>query len=181
MEKISKIVYNANGVDFTIYATIKLSSAGPRTYWLLEDYSTGKRRLLNHPTELAARQRADQIRAAMAKGQANRLALNNGLWQDVSLALEIVRSTDTGNSLATVAREWAECDGLLVRKFTILVKNEFGDVVVFSKRLPAETTTEGIETAANYLGYPPEGELAHRTNFCDDTPKKILARFGELF
>jgi hypothetical protein len=92
MEKSKKFVYNADGVDFTIYRTTKHIPSGPTTYWVLVDHSSGKRRLLNNPTELAARQRADQIRTAMAKGQANRLALNNGQWQDVSLALEIVRS-----------------------------------------------------------------------------------------
>ena len=87
MEKHKKFVYNAEGVDFTIYPTTKLIKSGPTTYWVLEDYSTGKRQLLNNPTELAARQRADAIRAAMIKGQANRLALNNGRWQDVSLII----------------------------------------------------------------------------------------------
>ena len=125
MEKNSKIVYDANGVHFTIYPTTKHILSGPTTYRVLEDYSTGKRRLLNNPTELAARQRADQIRAAMAKGQASRLALNNGRWQDISPVLEIVRSTDTGNSLSTVAREWAECDGMLGGRATLLETVKF--------------------------------------------------------
>ena len=43
MANQQKTVYNASGVDFTIYSTTKPSSAGPKTYWLLEDYSTGKR------------------------------------------------------------------------------------------------------------------------------------------
>jgi len=45
-QKHNKFVYDADGVDFTIYKTVKSTKAGPTTYWLLEDYSTGKRRLL---------------------------------------------------------------------------------------------------------------------------------------
>jgi hypothetical protein len=44
-----RIVYNANGVEFTIYETTKPTKAGPTKYWLLVDHSTGKRRVLNNP------------------------------------------------------------------------------------------------------------------------------------
>jgi hypothetical protein len=70
MSKHRKIVYDADGVPFTIYETIKATKAGLTKYWLLEDYSTGKRRVLNNRTREAAERRADQIRAAMVKGQA---------------------------------------------------------------------------------------------------------------
>ena len=97
MAKGRKTVYDADGVPFTIYETIKSTQAGPTKYWLLEDYSTGKRRLLNNPTREAAERRADQIRTAMVKGQASRMALTNGQWQDACIALEIVHSVPTGD------------------------------------------------------------------------------------
>ncbi len=59
-EKHQSAVYSADGVEFTIYQTIKPTKSGPRVYWLLEDYSTGKRRLLNNKTLKAARRRARQ-------------------------------------------------------------------------------------------------------------------------
>ncbi|MDB6111006.1 MAG: hypothetical protein JWR69_2756 [Pedosphaera sp.] len=31
------------------------TKSGPRTYWVLEDYSTGKRRLLNNQSEKVAK------------------------------------------------------------------------------------------------------------------------------
>lgn len=114
-----RIVYNADGVDFTIYKTTKLTKFGPKDYWLLVDYSTGKRRLLNNPTRIAAERRADQIRAAMVKGQAHRMLLSNGQWQDVCLALEVLRSTQTGESLHTAIRSWAECEAMLSGRATL--------------------------------------------------------------
>jgi hypothetical protein len=38
----SSIVYNADGVEFTIYKTAKPTKSGPKAYWVLVDYSTGK-------------------------------------------------------------------------------------------------------------------------------------------
>jgi len=64
MEKsASNYVYNANGVDFKVYRIQKRSKTGLKDYWVLSDYSTGKRRLLNHQSKEEAEQRADQIRA----------------------------------------------------------------------------------------------------------------------
>jgi hypothetical protein len=54
MAKLRKFVYDSDGVGFTIYETIKSTPAGPTRYWLLEDYSTGKRRLLSNKTKKAA-------------------------------------------------------------------------------------------------------------------------------
>ena len=54
MAKLRNMVYEADGVGFTIYETIKSTKSGPTRYWLLEDYSTGKRRLLNNKTKKAA-------------------------------------------------------------------------------------------------------------------------------
>jgi hypothetical protein len=70
--------------------------------------------LLSHTTEEAARRRADQIRVAMVKGQANRLAITNGQWQDICIAREIVRSCSTGDSLASAIRDWSTCSGMLI-------------------------------------------------------------------
>src|SRR6266404_4143510 len=112
-QKHAPIVYNANGIEFTIYKTIKSTKSGPALYWVLEDYSSGKRRLLNNPTEKAARERADEIRAAMVKGQASRMALSHGQWQDLCIALEIVRSAETNDSVASAVRSWAECTAML--------------------------------------------------------------------
>ena len=120
MAKGRKTVYDADGVPFTIYETIKSTQAGPTKYWLLEDYSTGKRRLLNNPTREAAERRADEIRAAMVKGQASRMMLTNGQWQDVCIALEIVRSVPTGDSLGSAIRTWAVCIGMLDGKADLL-------------------------------------------------------------
>jgi hypothetical protein len=112
-QKHSTTVYNADGVEFTIYATTKPSKSGPKAYWVLVDHSSGKRRLLNNKTLNAARQRADKIRAAMVRGQADRMTLSNGQWQDACIALEIVRSVPTGDSLASATRSWAVCIGML--------------------------------------------------------------------
>ena len=86
MVKRTKFVYDADGVPFTIYRSDKPTKSGHKTYWLLEDFSTGKRRTLNNVSKEAAERRADQIRAAMVKGQAHRLLLSNGQWQDVCMA-----------------------------------------------------------------------------------------------
>jgi integrase len=109
----SSVVYNADGVEFNIYPAHKNTPAGPVRYWMLVDYSTGKRRVLNHTSEKAARQRADEIRAALPKGQAERLALSNGEWQSVCFATEVVRSVNEGYSVYTAAKEWAVAVALL--------------------------------------------------------------------
>ncbi len=97
MAEQTKFEYTSDGVDFVIYKTIK---AG-QTCWLLADKSTGERRLLNHLSRKAAERRADQIRAAMVKGQAHRALLSNGQWQDVCMAVEILRSAQTCESLGS--------------------------------------------------------------------------------
>jgi hypothetical protein len=45
MAKRTKIEYNAHGVGFTIYETTKPTKSGPKSYWVLVDFSTGRRRL----------------------------------------------------------------------------------------------------------------------------------------
>ena len=114
MSKCCKFVYDADGVQFTTYEMEKRTKSGPKVYWVLEEYcTTGKRRLLNNATRKAAELRADRIRAAAVKGQAGRMALSNGQWQDACIALEIVRSVPTGDSLASAIRTWARCIGML--------------------------------------------------------------------
>jgi len=108
MEQKRKYVCSAEGVPFTIYRTVKATRSGTKQYWLLADYSTGKRRVLNCRTKQAAERRADEIRAAMVKGQAHRVALSHGQWQDVCAALEIVRRSGTGESVGSAVRLWAE-------------------------------------------------------------------------
>lgn len=120
MAEQTKFVYNADGVDFTIYKSVKPTKAGPKTYWLLEDESTGKRRTLNNVSREAAERRADQIRAAMVKGQAHRALLSNGQWQDVCMAVEILRSAQTGESLGSAIRSWAESTAMLGDRATLL-------------------------------------------------------------
>ena len=120
-QKHQSIVYNANGVEFTIYATPKPTKSGPKVYWVLEErLTTGNRRLLNNKTLKAAKERADKIRAAMVKGQASRMSLSNGQWQDVCIAVEILRSTQTCDSLGSAIRSWAECIGMLGDRATLL-------------------------------------------------------------
>src|SRR5262249_50734101 len=113
-QKHDSFLYDADGVPFTIYKTTKPTKSGQKVYWLLVEYcTTDKRRLLNNPTREAAERRADQIRAAMVKGQASRMSLTNGQWQDTCIALEIVRNVPTGDSLASAMRTWARCVGML--------------------------------------------------------------------
>jgi integrase len=109
-QKQQPIVYDADGFKFTIYKTIKPTKAGPRLYWVLVDTTStpSKRRLLNNKTLKAAQQRADEIKAAMLKGQANRMALSEGAWQDMCVARKIVLEND-GDSLTAAAQEWADC------------------------------------------------------------------------
>jgi hypothetical protein len=124
-QKHQSIVYNADGVEFTIYKTPKPTKTGCKTYWVLVDYSTGKRRLLNNKTEKAARQRANKIRAAMVKGQANRMTLSEGDWQGICIAREIVRSLCTGDSVGSAVREWADCTARLGSRTSLLDATKF--------------------------------------------------------
>ena len=80
MAKLRKSVYEADGVPFNIYQTIKSTQSGPTRYWLLEDYSTGNRRSLTNKIEKAAGERADEIRTAMVKGQASRMTHQTKLF-----------------------------------------------------------------------------------------------------
>ena len=77
MPKLNKSLYDVDGVEFTIYETIKFTKSRPKKYWLLQDYSTGRRRLLNNRTLRAAEQMARKIRAAMERGRVDRLSLSN--------------------------------------------------------------------------------------------------------
>jgi hypothetical protein len=120
MREQSKIIYNADGVEFTICLVQKPLKAGVRTYWLLADHSTGKRRLLSHSTLEASEKRTDDIRAAMTKGRADRLLLSNAEWQDAVLATEIVHSAVTGDSLASAVRSWAKCVAMLGGRANLL-------------------------------------------------------------
>jgi hypothetical protein len=120
MSEQHKFVYDADGVPFTIYQQDKLGKSGPKTYWLLADTSTGKRRILNHTSRKAAERRADQIRAAMVKGQAHRQLLSNGQWQEVCMAVEILRSIGMEYSIRNVVSAWAECVAMLGDRATLL-------------------------------------------------------------
>src|SRR5258708_5101986 len=119
MANSNKKVYNADGVDFTLYEYLKPAKSGTKPYWVLEDYSTGKRRLLNNQSEKAAKRRADKIRALLAKGQANRMALTNGQWQEVCIALEVLRSHGAGESLGSAIKSWSESVALLGGRATL--------------------------------------------------------------
>ncbi len=117
MSQKTKFVYNADGVEFTIYQSTK---AGQGIYWLLVDYSTGKRRVLSNPSRKEAERRADEIRAAMVKGQASRMSLNTGQWQDVCIALEVLRSAQVCESLGSAVRSWVACSAMLNGRSTLL-------------------------------------------------------------
>ena len=108
-QKQQPFVYSADGVEFTIYKTTKPAKSGRKDYWVLVDYSTGKRRLLNNKTLKAARQRADKIRAAMFKGHAHELLFSHGQMQDVYTALEALRRAKSFDSLGTVVWFWPDC------------------------------------------------------------------------
>ena len=120
MARGNKFVYNADGVDFTIYETVKATQSGQKAYWLLVDHSSGRRRVLSNPSRKAAEVRADKIRAAMVKGQASRMTLSNGKWQDVCMAVEILRSAQTCESLTSAIRDWTLCGALLGSRATVL-------------------------------------------------------------
>jgi integrase len=119
MSEQTKFVYSANGVPFTIYKSVKPTKSGPKAYWLLEDFSTGKRRTLNNVSKQAAERRADRIREAMVKGRGQWGLFTNGELQDVGMAMEVLRSTQTGESLYTAIRLWAECEAMLNGKATL--------------------------------------------------------------
>jgi len=119
-QKHQSIVYNANGVEFTIYKTTKPTKSGHKYYWVLVDYSTGKRRLLNNRTQKAARLRADKIRAAMVKGQAHQSLLSHGQLHEVCAALGALRSANTFESVGSVVRLWLECTMMLGDRATPL-------------------------------------------------------------
>ena len=56
----------------------------------------------------------------MVKGQAARMALTNGAWQDICIAREIVRSVCTEDSVTSAVREWAECKARLASRASLL-------------------------------------------------------------
>lgn len=119
-QKNQPVVYDANGVPFTIYKTTKPTKSGPKVYWVLEErFTKGRRRLLNNKSLKAATERADKIRAAHIKGQAARMSLSNGQWQDVWLAFEVIRNAPNGESLDTAVHSWLECIHLLDGKATL--------------------------------------------------------------
>jgi integrase len=147
-QKKSSIIYNADGVDFTIYKSSKQTKSGPKDYWLLADYATGKRRLLSHTSEKAARQRADEIRSAMAKGQASRMALSNGEWQSVVMATEIVKSVCTGDSVHSAVKEWAAGTAMLGDRATLLDAVKF--YLAHNGNGPSFTPTRFADAAPAY-------------------------------
>lgn len=120
MAEQTKFVYNADGVSFVIYKSVKPSKSGPKTYWLLEDESTGKRRTLNNVSREAAERRADQIRAASIKGKAHQLLLTHGQWQEVCVALEALSRAKSIESVGSVVRLWLECTMMLGDRATPL-------------------------------------------------------------
>jgi len=108
MPKLNKSQYDADGVEFTIltYETIKSTKSGPKKYWLFQDYSTGRRRLLNNRTLRAAEQRARKIRAS-TQSQAQRCRL---LRQFVEIGMPQPKTpndaTDDDQELVTLAPCW---------------------------------------------------------------------------
>lgn len=141
-------------------------------YWVLVDHSTGKRRLLNNKTLKAAKQRADKIRAAMTKGRADRMVLSNGEWQDVCLALEVVKSIRSGQSLYTAARSWAECTAMLGDRAELLEAVKF--FLAHHKYGPMFQSTRFVDAAKNYHAFKvKDGKSASHCN-------NIFRRFGRL-
>ncbi len=125
MAEQTKFVYNANGVPFTIYRVEKPSKSGPKTYWLLEDSSTGKRRTLNNLSRKAAERRADRIRDAMVKGKGQWGLFTNAELQDIGMAVQVLRNAPTADSLYTAIRSWLECVQLLDGKATLFDAAKF--------------------------------------------------------
>jgi integrase len=120
MKEKKSFVYDASGIEFAIYQTTKQTKSGLKHYWLLADHSSGKRRLLCHTSLKAAQRHADEIRRAMAKGQADRQILTPGQWQDLILAQEIVRSWRNGHSVYSACREFGSADVLLAGRASVL-------------------------------------------------------------
>lgn len=67
----------------------------------------------------------DKIRPSMAKGQANRMALTHGQWQEVCMALEVVRSHGSRESLGSAIRSWSESAAILGGRTTLFDAAKF--------------------------------------------------------
>jgi len=169
----SSIVYDADGVEFTIYKTTKPTKSGPKVYWVLVDHSTGKRRLLNNKSLKAARQRTDIIKAALAKGQANRMALSNGEWQDVCVSREIIRGLGC-NSLTSAAQEWADCTFRLPPGASLLEATNFYVKNHHNDGGPPPTRTRLHNAAIAYHGFKMKARKSE--NHCTN----IKSRFKQL-
>ncbi|MCX6922584.1 MAG: site-specific integrase [Verrucomicrobia bacterium] len=100
---------------------------------------------MSNTSEKAARQRADKIGAAMVKGQASRMALSHGAWQDVCVAREIIRKR--GWSLTAVAHEWADCTERLPGGVCLLDATNFYLINHFGGGPPPQPT--GLVEAAD--------------------------------
>lgn len=101
-------VYVSDGEKFRILKSTKKTRSGPRDYYLLAESSTGKRRILNHTSLAAAQKRADDIRKAMSRGVANRLAYSQNEWTDICQARSALKSAYPRMSMTDAVRELVE-------------------------------------------------------------------------
>lgn len=177
MSEGTKIVYDADGIDFTIYRVSKPTKSGPKRYWVLADHSSGTRRLLNNKTLKAAKQRADKIRIAITKGRADRMMLNNGEWQDVCIALKTLRSTHSStrseDSLSSAVWDWAQCIGMLGGRATLLDAVRYF-LANHRNGGPPLRSTRFVDAAKAYHGFKvKDGKSVSHCN-------NIRRRFGRL-
>jgi integrase len=91
---------------------------GKGGYWLVEDRSRGKRRLLNCASHDAARERANQVAEAIAKGKQAMLRLNRQDLDSYEIAKEAVAPFNVGVHFA--CQEWAHAKTMLAGRGCVL-------------------------------------------------------------
>lgn len=144
------IVYKSDGVRFRILKVTKATKHGPRQYFLLDDRSTGKRRLLSNTTLGAAKNRADAIRKAMAKGQAGSLAMSDSDWWEWKLASNLLKAENPQATIYGAIQEYVEARRILGPGLR-LVDAASGFQKQREANEPDWTATPLQEAAARYL------------------------------
>ena len=176
-KKSTKLVYSAGGIDFVIYKSTKPAKSRDRSYWLLIDHSTGKRRTLNHVSLKAAKNRADGIRAAMVKGQASRLTLSEAQWQEVCMALEVFKSAEINTTMGNAIREWATCRTILGNRIS-LEKLCFNYMNQLESGRPQMQPTRFMDAAKRFHQFKVAGGLAD--GHCANIESRLIKQLPKV-
>lgn len=89
-----------------------------RRYFLIEDYATGKRRLLNAPTLARAKERARELADAIASNRREAVKVDDHRLRQLQEADDLAKSH--GKPVEFAIHEWAEAVALLKGKATLL-------------------------------------------------------------